>query len=47
MYNGSENIRLERKYKKYVEFIEYKNIYKKNNKLYAYLSKESKVEPQQ
>jgi hypothetical protein len=33
MYKDSTNIRLERKYNKYLSFIDYKKIYKRNNKL--------------
>lgn len=33
MYKDSVNIRLERKYNKYLSFLDYKKIYKRNNKL--------------
>jgi hypothetical protein len=33
IYKDSENIRLERKFNKYQEFLEYKKIYQRNNKL--------------
>ena len=33
IYRDSENLRLERKFKKYTEFLEYKKLYVRNNKL--------------
>jgi hypothetical protein len=33
IYKSSEGIRLERKYNKYLEFLEYKKVFKRNNKL--------------
>jgi len=38
MYKDSENIRLERKFEKYKEFLEYKKLYVRNNKLRDLLS---------
>jgi hypothetical protein len=40
MYKDSNGIRLERKYEKYQEFLEYKKIYKRNNSLNSILVKQ-------
>lgn len=37
MYKDSDGIRLERKYEKYKEFLEYKKVFKRNNKLSSIL----------
>jgi len=40
IYKDSNGIRLERKYEKYQEFLEYKKIYKRNNSLNSILVKQ-------